>query len=212
MPVRLRNGTRTVRAATGTRAARRPCREDPGRQPPGAGAGAGAGAGGAPAPSLPPSLPPLRLPGRLRTLKNSAEEPPNSAPTPGASADGVRGAWSGRPTRPASVGSSGTAASHPPQAFPLDRSGRSFLRSVGRSVRPSVLPSVTAAARACWSTRAGGHTPLLVLQVQPRARRSGADAPAPPARSRQRRRPAGSPARATRPNRVPRGTRKGRTI
>ena len=89
-------------------------------------------------PSPPPSLPPLRLPGRLRTLKNSAEEPPNSAPTPGASADGVRGAWSGRPTRPASVGSSGTAASHPPQAFPLDRSGRSFLRSVGRSVRPSV--------------------------------------------------------------------------
>ena len=72
--------------------------------------------------------------------------------------------------------------------------------------RRSVGPSVTAGARACWSTRAGGHTALLVLQLQPRAQRPGTDTPAPPARSRKHRRPAGSPARATRPNRVPRGS------
>ena len=72
--------------------------------------------------------------------------------------------------------------------------------------RRSVGPSVTAGARACWSTRAGGHTALLVLQLQPRAQRPGTDTPAPPARSRKHRRPAGSPARATWPNRVPRGS------
>ena len=93
------------------------------------------------------------------------------------------------------VGSSGTSTCQPPQAFPHERQGR---RSFG--------PSVTAGTRACWSTRAGGHTALVVLQVQPRAQRPGTDTPAPPARSRKHRRPAGSPARATRPNRVPRGS------
>ena len=72
--------------------------------------------------------------------------------------------------------------------------------------RRSFGPSVTADARACWSTRAGGHTALVVLQVQPRSQRPGTDPPEPPARSRKHRRPAGSPAPATWPNRVPRGS------
>ena len=128
-----------------------------------------------------------------RTL--SPAGPAGRAPRPGASAVGVRGASSLRTTRPASVGSSGTSTCQPPQAFPHERQGR---RSFG--------PSVTAGTRACWSTRAGGHTALVVLQVQPRAQRPGTDTPAPPARSRKHRRPAGSPARATWPNRVPRGS------
>ena len=95
-----------------------------------------------------------------------------------------------------------------PRSAALERPGANHLRRSPTTDqgRRSVCPSVTAGARACWSTRAGGHTALVVLQVQPRAQRPGTDTPAPPARSRKHRRTAGSPARATRPNRVPRGS------
>ena len=52
---------------------------------------------------------------------------------------GVRGASSHRTTRPASVGSSGTATCQPPQAFPHDRPWPSFGRSVSLRGRPRVL-------------------------------------------------------------------------
>ena len=131
---------------------------------------------------------------RARTL--SPPGPAGRAPRPGASAVGVRGASSRRPTRPAS----GSAAPERPRANHFRRS------PTNDQGRRSFGPSITAGTRACWSTRAGSHTNLVVLQVQPRAQRPGTDTPAPPARSRKHRRTAGSPARATRPNRVPRGS------
>ena len=95
-----------------------------------------------------------------------------------------------------------------PRSAAPERPGANHLRRSPTTDRGrrSVCPSVTAGARACWSTRAGGHTTLVVLQVQPRAPRPGTDTPAPPARSRKHGRPAGSPARTTWPNRVPRGS------
>ena len=74
---------------------------------------------------------------RARTL--SPPGPAGRAPRPGASAVGVRGASSHRTTRPASVGSSGTATCQPPQAFPHDRPWPSFGRSVSLRGRPRVL-------------------------------------------------------------------------
>ena len=81
-------------------------------------------------------------PGRLvehRARRPSPAGPAGRAPGPGASAVGVRGASSHRPTRPASVGSTGTATCQPPQAFPHDRPGPSFGRSVRHRGRPRVL-------------------------------------------------------------------------
>ena len=76
---------------------------------------------------------------RPRARRLSPAGPACRALHPGASAFGVRGASSDRPTRPASVGSSGTARCQPPQAFPHHRPGPSFGLSVRHRGRPRVL-------------------------------------------------------------------------
>ena len=115
----------------------------------------------------------------------------------------------GRGPRPGASAERRPIARHVlPRSAAPERPGANHLRRSPTTDqgRRSVCPSVTAGARACWSTRAGGHTALVVLQVQTRAQRPGTDMPARPARSRKHRRPAGSPARATWPNRVRRGS------
>ena len=115
----------------------------------------------------------------------------------------------GRGPRPGASAERRSIARHGlPRSAAPERPGANHLRRSPTTDqgRRSVCPSVTAGARACWSTRAGGHTALLILQVQPRAQRPGTDTPARPARSRKHRRPAGSLARATWPNRVRRGS------
>ena len=115
----------------------------------------------------------------------------------------------GRGPRPGASAERRSIARHGvPRSAAPERPGANHLRRSPTTDqgRRSVCPSVTAGARACWSTFAGGHTALLILQVQPRAQRPGTDTPARPAGSRKHRRPAGSPARATWPNRVPRGS------
>ena len=76
---------------------------------------------------------------RPRARGLSPAGPAGRAPRPAASAFGVGGASSDRPTRPASVGSSGTARCQPPQAFPHHRPGPWFGLSVRHRGRPRVL-------------------------------------------------------------------------
>ena len=91
----------------------------------------------------------------------------------------------------------GTSTCQPPQAFHHDRPWPSFGRSVSLRGRPRVL--VYQRGRPHRLSSPAGAT-------------SGPEAwhrhTAPPARSRKPRRPAGSPARATWPNRFPRGFRR----